>query len=126
MNLKQAQAAARAALEQYHYTDTCTVTEYQDCKDKKTKLTKKQEITVLEDIPCKLSFETVKNVEGTETVTNAVQNIKLFLDPNVTIFPGSKILVTHENKTTAYSQSGVPAVYPSHQEIVLTLFQEFA
>lgn len=51
MNLEQAQAAARAALEKHHYKDVCSVVQYQDTKDPKTKLTRKQEVTVLENQP---------------------------------------------------------------------------
>ena len=126
MNLEQAQAAARAALEKHHYKDVCSVVQYQDTKDPKTKLTSKQEVTVLENQPCKLSFETVKGAEGTDTATALPQIIKLFIAPEVTISPGSKIVITHEGRTGEYSQSGIPAVYPTHQEIVLTVFERWA
>lgn len=126
MNLEQAQAAARAALEKHHYKDICSVVQYQDTKDPKTKLTGKQEVTVLENQPCKLSFETVKGAEGTDTATVLSQIIKLFIAPEVKISPGSKIVITHEGRTGEYSQSGIPAVYPTHQEIVLTVFERWA
>lgn len=126
MNLEQAQAAARAALEKHHYKDVCSVIQYQDTKDPKTKLTSKQEVTVLENQPCKLSFETVKGAEGTDTATALSQIIKLFIAPEVKIPPGSKIVITHEGRTGEYSQSGIPAVYPTHQEIVLTVFERWA
>lgn len=126
MNLEQAQAAARAALEKHHYKDVCSVIQYQDAKDPKTKLTSKQEVTVLEDQPCKLSFETVKSAEGTDTATALSQIIKLFIGPEVIISPGSKIVVIHEGRMGEYSQSGIPAVYPTHQEIMLTAFERWA
>lgn len=47
---------------------------------------------------------------------------KLFISPDVAIKAGSKIIVTQHGRTTEYSNSGVPAVYPTHQEIMLTLF----
>ena len=126
MNLEQAQAAARAALEKHHYKDVCSVIQYQDTKDPKTKLTSKQEVTVLENHPCKLSFETVKSAEGTDTATALTQSIKLLIAPEVDVAPGSKIVITHEGRTGEYSQSGIPAVYPTHQEIVLTVFERWA
>ena len=126
MNLEQAQAAARAALEKHHYKDVCSVVQYQDTKDPKTKLTRKQEVTVLENQPCKLSFETVKGAEGTDTATALTQSIKLLIAPEVDVAPGSKIVITHEGRTGEYSQSGIPAVYPTHQEIMLTAFERWA
>lgn len=126
MNLEQAQRAARAALEEYHYRDKCTVIQRQGIKDAKTGLTKQVEVTVLEDVPCKLSFETVKNTESSDTAAALSQTTKLFLAPELVISPGSKILVTHEGRQTAYKQSGEAAVYPSHQEIVVTLFKGWA
>ena len=126
MNLEQAQAAARAALEKHHYKDVCSVIQYQDTKDPKTKLTSKQEVTVLENQPCKLSFETVKGAEGTDTATALTQSIKLLIAPEVDVAPGSKIVITHEGHTGEYSQSGIPAVYPTHQEIMLTAFERWA
>lgn len=126
MNVKQAQLAAKAALEQYLYTDVCSVIEYQDIKDPITRLTSKQEVTVLENQPCKLSFETSRSASNTDAAAAIKQDIKLFISPEIEIAPGSKIVVTHEGRTGEYSQSGVPAVYPTHQEIMLTIAKEWA
>ena len=126
MNMEKAQAAARAALEKHHYKDVCSVVQYQDTKDPKTKLTSKQEVTVLEGQPCKLSFETVKGAAGSETAAGISQIVKLFIAPEIVIAPGSKIMIAHEGRTDAYSQSGLPAVYPTHQEIILTAFERWA
>ncbi len=126
MKLEKARAKARAALEKYLYEDLCGVVEYRDVKDPKTKLTRKQEVAVLENQPCKLSFETLKDAEGTDTATAISQTVKLFLAPEITIAPGSKIVVTHTGRTEAYQRSGIPAVYPTHQEIMLTVFEGWA
>lgn len=126
MNLKQAQSTAKAALEEYLYTDVCTVIKYQDATDSETKLTSKREIAVLENQPCKLSFESNGSASNTDAATAIAQDIKLFLSPEIKISPGSKIVVTHEGRTGEYNQSGVPAVYPTHQEIALVLFKGWA
>lgn len=126
MNMEKAQAAARAALEKFHYKDRCSVVEYRDAKDPKTKLTRKQEVTVLEGQPCKLSFKTITNAAGSETATAVSQTVKLFLAPEITIAPGSKLVIEHEGRTDVYAQSGLPAVYPTHQEIMLTAFERRA
>jgi len=126
MKLEKAQAKARAALEKYLYKDQCSVIEYRDTKDPKTKLTRKREATVIEDQPCKLSFETLKSAVGTDTATATSQIVKLFLAPEVEVAPGSKIVVLHEGRTGEYQCSGIPAIYPTHQEIVLTAFEGWA
>jgi len=70
--------------------------------------------------------ETLKNAEGTDTATAITQITKLFLASEVTIVPGSKIVVIHEGITGEYQRSGIPAVFPSHQEIMLTAFEGWA
>lgn len=54
--MKAAQKAARKAIEATYF-GTLTVTEHQTVKDEKTKLTKSVDVVVLQDEPCRLSFE---------------------------------------------------------------------
>lgn len=50
-----------------------------------------------------------------------------FLSQPALIFrPGSKIVVTQAGETQAYSRSGEPAFYSTHQEIMLAPFQRWA
>lgn len=107
------------------YKGKCTVTEYQDVKDPITKVTRKQEVVVLTEQPCRLSFSSAPaaSVDDAPAIT---QSIKLFISPSVEIKPGSKVTVTQNNVTTEYSRSGFPAVYSTHQEIVLDLFKGWA
>ena len=104
--------------------DQCYFIEYQKIKDK-WGMTDFQEVTVLEDQPCKLSFETLTSSPG-DPVATVSQSVKLFISPDVVIKAGSKIIVTQHGRTTEYSNSGVPAVYPTHQEIMLILFNGWA
>ena len=83
-------------------------------------------MVVLENQPCKLSFETLKSAVQTDSAATVAQITKLFVSPDVSIRAGSKITVTQDGVTTDYTRSGVPAVYPTHQEIVLELFKEYA
>ena len=41
----------------------------------------------------------------------------LFLDPSIEIKPGSKITVNHMGRIYKFEKSGIPAIYPTHQEI---------
>lgn len=68
----------------------------------------------------------IKNEINWKEIPQGLENVLLFIAPEVTISPGSKIVITHEGRTGEYSQSGIPAVYPTHQEIVLTVFERWA
>lgn len=118
--MQAAQKAARKAIEST-YTGLLTVTEYQAVKDPVTHITKNQKVVVLENQPCKVSFETITTAVQTEAAATISQAVKLFVSPDVTIKAGSMITVTQNGVTTEYTSSGVPAIYPTHQEIMLEL-----
>lgn len=107
------------------YKDKCSIVEYRSCK-KTNKSTGQKEFTVLQNQPCKLSFSTVKSNTETASAEMVIQVVKLFIAPEIIIQPGSKIIVEHQGRTTAYKNSGVPGVYSSHQEVVLELFNGWA
>lgn len=118
-----ARKAARKAIEST-YIGICTILERRDVRDEETKITRKnEEIPVVKNQPCKLSFEKLNAAAQTETATNSTQGTKLFIVPEIKVKPGSKIIVEQNGVKTEYSASGVPAVYPTHQEIVLELFE---
>ena len=116
---------ARAAIEST-YMGMCTVIEYRSIKDEVTKLTSQSEITVLENLPCRVSFESKRSAVQTDTAASVSQGIRLFAAPDADIKSGSKVVVTQNGHTQAYRASGVPAVYPTHREIMLELFEEWA
>ena len=116
--------AHRKALERL-WKDRCSVFVKEKVTDPTTHLTDFEEMPLLQDQPCKLSFETLNSTDG-DHVATVTQSVKLFISPDVVIKAGSKIIVTQHGRTTEYSNSGVPAVYPTHQEIMLTLFEGWA
>lgn len=118
--VQAAQRAARKAIEST-YEGFMTVSEYKAVKDPVTKITRNQEVVVLENQPCKLSFETVTAAIQTGTAATVSQAVKVFVSPDITIKAGSKLKITQNGITTEYSLSGIPAVYPTHQEIMLEL-----
>ena len=121
--IEAARKAARKAQEQL-YDGVCTVTEYRKVKNEKTKLSGMEDVIVSEGRPCRISFSKVSQSIQGESSANISQSIKLFLSPDVTIQPGSKITVIQNGVTTVYKSSGVPAVYATHQEIMLELYEE--
>lgn len=104
------------------YTGKCTITEYQKVK-KANKSTGFEEDEILTDQPCKLSFEQVTNNNAGENAAMIVQKAKVFLAPEIQVKPGSKLTITQNGVTMSYKNSGEPATYSSHQEIVLELFK---
>lgn len=116
---------ARKAIESL-YQGTCTVTEHQKVT-KANKSTGFSDVVVLKDQPCRLSFKTVTDTDQEDNAASAVkQIIVLFIAPDVSIATGSKITVTQNGVTTDYQQSGKPALYDTHQEIILDLFREWS
>lgn len=105
------------------YIGLCDVIEYVKSKNQKTKQNEYTEKVIYAKKKCRLSFETIKNTNQTETTNNATQIVKLFIAPELQIKKGSKIIVTQNNRTMEYKNSGEPAVYITHQEIVLDLFE---
>lgn len=126
MSIEKARIAARKALERM-YQGRATVIEYQKIKDE-WGMTNFQEVTVLEDQPCKLSFETLTSSSG-DPVAAVAQTVKLFLSPDVEIPAGCKIVVTRFNnleRKFTYSKSGEAGVFTNHQEIQLEPWKGYA
>ena len=111
---------ARKAIESL-YDGKCTITEHQKVK-KENGSTGFEEVVVLEDKPCRLSFKTINSTNQGEVASAVVQVTKLFLSPDIQVNPGSKLTVTQNGVKTDYKSSGKPATYATHQEIVLELF----
>ncbi len=122
--IEVARVAARKALENT-YEGVATVIEHKKVKDENTHITGYKDVIVLEGQPCKLSFSKLAAVSQSDSAASAPQTVKLFISPDIAIKPGSKITVTQNGVTTDYTYSGVPAVYATHQEIILDFFKEW-
>ena len=120
---KNAVVKVRKALEK-GYIGTFTVTEHKKIT-KPNHTTGFSDVDVLVDQPCRLSFSSSPSVRDGD-VPEISQTVKLFFAPEVTVKEGSKITVTQNGVTTEYKQSGVPAVYQTHKEIILELFKGWA
>ena len=107
------------------YTDVCTITEHKKIK-KENLSTGFQDVVVLENQPCRVSFKTVNSASQGDVAATIVQIVKVFLAPEIQVKPGSKITITRNNVVTEYKCSGQPALYDTHQEVVLELFKGWA
>jgi hypothetical protein len=106
------------------YCDTCSILE--KVKRKIEGLVSFVDEEVVSNQPCKISFESIPSTTESNTTASMVQSTKLFLAPEIEVKPGSRINVTHLGVTTAYKRSGKPAVYHTHQEIMLELWEDKA
>ena len=108
------------------WTGRCTIYEFQDKTDPETFQTTQQEVAVLENEPCRLSYnhEQATNIRSGAAVVS--QSITLFIRPDLVINPGSVIEITQNGVTERYKGSGQPAVYSNHQEIVLQIYEDNA
>lgn len=103
------------------YIGKCTIVEHQKII-RENKSTGFIDNEVLTDQPCKLSFKSITSNSQSETAAYMTQTTKLFIAPEIKIIPGSKITVTQNGMTKEYKNSGEPAMYSTHQEIILELF----
>ncbi|MDF2873332.1 MAG: hypothetical protein K0R22_15 [Sporomusa sp.] len=108
------------------YKGKCTVYEYQSVQDPDTKISTQQEVAVLTDQPCRLSYKTIASTSSSDGAASVTQTVTLFIAPEIIIKPGSKITVVQNDVTADYQSSSKPAVYTNHQEISIELFQGWA
>jgi hypothetical protein len=104
----------------------CTIYEYQDVTDPETFQTIKREVAVLEDEPCRLSYNHEQATDIRSGAAVVSQSITLFIRNDLKIKPGSVIKITQNGVTEKYKGSGQPAVYSNHQEIVLQIYEDNA
>lgn len=104
----------------------CTIWEYEDVTDSYTHQTTQEPVIVVEDEPCRISFNSEPVTDLGEGVAKMSQFTVLFIRPGLEIEPGSIIEVTQNGVTTKYQRSGKPAIYTNHQEIYLTLYEDYA
>lgn len=117
------------------WRDSCSVYVRAEYTDPDTNVTGFREVPLLEDLPCKLSFETSRHranecADVDENHAAALsQVVKLFLAPDVEIPAGCKIVVRRfrqPDRALAFARSGVAALFDRHQEIPLSLWERWA
>lgn len=106
------------------YTDRCTIQEFKNAIMDNVSTTTKE--IILDEEPCRLSFKQISSAINSNGASSITQEIKLFISPDVVIEPGCVMEITREGKKERYKASGKPAVYPTHQEIILELEKRWA
>ncbi|MCL2588358.1 MAG: hypothetical protein FWD84_03010 [Oscillospiraceae bacterium] len=113
------------------WTDRCDIYLRDGAVDPATGRTVFTERKLYADLPCRvsfrLSFETVSAVRDVgEAAVSATQAVKLFLQPDIIVPAGSKIVVRRGVHETAYTRTSQPAVFGAHQEIRMERFVRWA
>ena len=103
------------------YKGLCTIYEYKEIEDPDTgeTIVSPEPVPVHENIPCKLSKKTIAPASEAEVANTIKYEPVLFINPDIEVKPGSKIVVTQHGATREYKRSGEPFIYETHQEIVL-------
>lgn len=115
---------ARQAIE-YLYRGSCDIFVRVYETDEITHISSSEEKKIVTGQPCRISYKSIPATSG-DNVSSITQSVKLFLAPEIKVPEGSKIVVTQCGGTTEYKSSGKPALYPTHQEIELSLFDKWA
>lgn len=116
---------ARMALESM-YTGKATITAYVKTVDE-YHATQYSEKVLYTDVPCRLSHKNVMQASADESGAYSAGLVtELITNPDITIPENSKITVTQAGVTRDYGMSGVPAVYESHQEVILAKWDGWA
>lgn len=106
----------RAVLERT-YIGTAKVYVYE--KIKENGITKSKEKLLIENLKCRIDYDTITGTEQSN-LGHTYQQITLFCNPDVIIPANSKIEVSQLGITEVYKNSGKPARYTTHQEIILS------
>lgn len=104
----------------------CTIYEFVDKFDPTTFQTTQEEVAVIVDEPCRLSYNHEQSTNIANGAAVVSQSITLFIRPDLKINPGSVIEITQNGVTERFKRSGKPAVYSNHQQIVLQLYEDNA
>ena len=107
------------------WTDICTVYEYQPVP-LENKTTVHEEVAIITNEPCRLSFSKLQPANQTDTAAKTPQVIKLFLDETLEVNAGSKIVVVRNGKELVFGYSGEAGIFDHHQEISLLLWEGWA
>lgn len=109
----------RKAIEKL-YDSVCTVIISQEY-EKPNGATAFHNVVLVENQPCRISQQSVTKANNNYVVSEIEKVINLYIAPELDIPAGSKILVTYNNVTTEYKNTGVPAHYDTYQKIQLEL-----
>lgn len=106
------------------YRGKLTIHEWTLVTDPVTHISSEVETITVEDQPCLLSNTSTAPTTSSDGVPSVTKVTKIFVAPDIIIKEGSKLVVTQDNITNTYERSGIPSVYPTHQEVSVNLMEK--
>ena len=117
----------RKAIES-RYESTCSVYVYDDVFDPDTKQTKRERVLLIENQPCRLSYQTQAFASLVSTQTDGIpasyQSTKVFLAPELDIPENSEIEVNWQGRLLKFKRSSVPVIHTNHQEVMVEVLDQ--
>ena len=117
----------RKAIES-RYESTCSVYVYGDVFDETTKQTKRERKLLIENQPCRLSYQTQAFASlvssQSDGVPSAYQSTKIFMAPELDIPENSEIEVNWQGRLLKFKRSSVPVIHTNHQEIMVEVLDQ--
>lgn len=102
------------------FEDRVTAICLETYEDEKTKVTRRKKVTLVEDEPCRLSFNTSSHSDDFIGHSEAERKDILTTGPHVDIPKGSDVIVTRcDGSVYHYKFSDIPSIYLSHRRYVL-------
>lgn len=99
------------------YEGKCTIIEHE--KVQQGSRTENIEKIIAKEIPCKLARNSNNPSMQTDSVSKIDYNTTLFINPEIKIHSGSKLIISQYGVTRVFKQAGEPFMYPTHQEVSL-------
>lgn len=117
----------RKAIES-RYESTCSVFVYTDKFDEDTKQTKRVRELLIENQPCRLSYQTQAFASlvssQAEGVPSSYQSTKVFLAPELDIPENSELEVSWQGRLLKFKRSSVPVIHTNHQEVMVEVLDQ--
>lgn len=117
----------RKAIES-RYESLCSVYVFEDVIDEDTKQTKRERVLKLENLPCRLSYQTQAFASLVSTQSDGVpssyQSSKIFMSPDVDIPENSEIEVIWKGRQLRFKRSSVPVIHTNHQEVMVEVWDQ--
>lgn len=98
---------------------------YEYVKGLNGSLTTAAEVLTMQSIACRLSYQNLYPAVQSKGPDYLRLQGRLFVASEVDIKEGSKLVIEQNNKTTIYKSTGAPAVYPTHREYMVELFDNW-
>ncbi len=99
-------------------TDRCDVFGYENIR-RDDGSTGVRQAPLWRDLPCRLSYDNIKSVYETSSVSHTTQTARLFTPPDIDIPEGSAVTVRRGGVVLGYKSTGTPAVYRTHREYLM-------